>query len=117
MAKGSEKGGCLNCYAALMASRNLPGMRSPTTGQAYARRTKSGPRWTGRVELIPEKLDEPLHWRKPRRVFVNSMSDLFHEALPEEVMARVFDVMALADRHTFQVLTKRADRMRHWLSG
>jgi protein gp37 len=70
-----------------------------------------GAHWTGKVELIPEKLEEPLHWRKPCRVFVNSMSDLFHEALPDEVISRVFAVMALCPQHIFQVLTKRPARM------
>jgi protein gp37 len=114
MAKGSEAGGCLNCYAARMAARNLPELRSPTTGEPYAVMRESGPRWTGRVELIPSKLDEPLRWRKPRRVFVNSMSDLFHEALSNEDIERVFARMALAQEHTFQVLTKRPARMLDW---
>lgn len=57
-------------------------------------------------------LDKPLRWRKPRRVFVNSMSDLFHEEIPDEYIARVFDVMAEAPQHVFQVLTKRPERMR-----
>jgi len=73
------------------------------------------PRWTGRVELIPEKLDEPMHWRKPRRVFVNSMSDLFHEALSAESIDQVFTVMALCPQNTFQVLTKRPKRMVKYL--
>jgi len=72
------------------------------------------PRWTGRVELIPSKLDEPLRWRKPRRIFVNSMSDLFHEKLSDEAIAAVFGVMAACPQHTFQVLTKRPERMRRW---
>ena len=59
MAKGSETGGCLNCYAARLAARNMPGMRSPTTGEPFARMLGSGPRWTGRVELIPSALDWP----------------------------------------------------------
>jgi protein gp37 len=116
MAKGSELKGCLNCYAAALASRNLPGMRSPTTGKPYARRTKNGPRWTGDVELIPDALDAPLRWRKPQRVFVNSMSDLFHEALPDDAIDRVFAVMAQAERHTFQILTKRPQRMASYFS-
>ncbi|MHC4162538.1 MAG: DUF5131 family protein [Planctomycetota bacterium] len=111
MAKGSEQGGCLNCYAARMASRNLPGMRSPTTGKPFAVMRSAGPRWTGDVELIPSKLEEPLRWRKPRRVFVNSMSDLFHEALPVDAIDRVFAAMALAPQHRFQILTKRPARM------
>jgi protein gp37 len=99
-----------------MAARNLPEMRSPTTGEPFAVMRESGPRWTGRVELIPSKLDEPLRWRKPRRVFVNSMSDLFHEALPDEAIDRVFGAMICAPWHTFQVLTKRPARMRDYLS-
>lgn len=116
MAPGSETGGCLNCYAARMAARNLPEMRSPTTGEPFAVMRDLGPRWTGRVELIPEKLDEPLRWRKPQRVFVNSMSDLFHEALPDEAIDHVFAAMICAPWHTFQVLTKRPRRMQEYLS-
>jgi protein gp37 len=116
MAKGSQAGGCLNCYAARQASRNFPGMRSPTTGEAFAVLRDSGPRWTGKVELIESALEIPLHWKKPRRVFVNSMSDLFHEGLPDEAIDRVFAVMAVCPQHTFQVLTKRSDRMRRYLS-
>src|ERR1035438_10197170 len=89
-------------------------MRSPTTGKQFAVLRDSGPRWTGDVELIEAKLQEPLHWRKPRRVFVNSMSDLFHEALPDEAIDRVFAVMALCPHLTFQVLTKRAERAYAW---
>jgi protein gp37 len=74
-------------------------------------------KWTGKVELIPSKLDEPLHWRKPQRVFVNSMSDLFHEALPNEAIERVLAVMALAPQHTFQILTKRPERMQQWFAS
>jgi protein gp37 len=119
MAKGSEAGGCLNCYAAALAARNLPGMRSPTTGKPFAVRRGAGPRWTGAVELIPSLLDWPLRWKgspaakaegRPSRVFVNSMSDLFHEELPFEAIASVFGVMAAAPRHIFQMLTKRPER-------
>lgn len=68
------------------------------------------------VNLWPARLDQPLRWRKPRRVFVNSLSDLFHEDVPDEYIARVFAVMALAGQHTFQVLTKRHGRMRALLN-
>jgi protein gp37 len=64
--------------------------------------------------LITDNLDEPLRWRKPRRVFVNSMSDQFHEALPDEAIDKVFAVMALCPQHTFMVLTKRPARMREY---
>jgi protein gp37 len=67
------------------------------------------------IRLVPEKLNEPLKWRSPRRVFVNSMSDLFHEAVPDDYIASVVDVMVQADWHTFQVLTKRSRRMRDLL--
>jgi protein gp37 len=68
----------------------------------------------GMVRLIPDRLEDPLHWKKPRRVFVNSMSDLFHEDIPFDFIDQVFAVMALADKHTFMVLTKRAARMREY---
>ncbi|MEV8610205.1 phage Gp37/Gp68 family protein [Amycolatopsis sp. NPDC051373] len=69
------------------------------------------------VTLHPERLEKPLGWRKPRRVFVNSMSDLFHDAVPDEFIARVWATMAASPQHTFQVLTKRHGRMRSLLSS
>jgi protein gp37 len=108
--------GCVNCYAERMAARELPGMNSPTTGEPFALMTPSGPRWTGKVELIPHMLDIPLRRKKPTTYFVNSMSDLFHESLPDEAIDRVFAVMALCPQHTFQVLTKRAQRMQEYAS-
>jgi protein gp37 len=118
MAPGSEAGGCLNCYAARQAARNLPGMRSPTTGKPFAVLTKPGPRWTGHVELIESKLREPLTWKKPRRVFVNSMSDLFHESLPFSQIARVIEVIDNCPNRLvfFLVLTKRAKRMYEFMT-
>jgi protein gp37 len=107
----------MRCYAETFAARNLPEMRSPTTGKPFAVRTLTGTRWTGAVELIPSKLDEPLRWRKPQRIFVNSMSDLFHESLKDEAIDRVFVTMARAPRHTFQTLTKRPERMRAYAAG
>jgi protein gp37 len=64
-----------------------------------------------KLTLHPDLLDAPLRWRRPRLIFVNSMSDLFHEAVPESFILEVFNVMGRATRHTFQVLTKRADRL------
>ena len=75
------------------------------------------PQWTGRVEPIESKLEEPLHWRTPRRIFVNSMSDLFHENLTFEAIDRIFAMMALCPQHTFQILTKRAELMHEYLTG
>jgi protein gp37 len=69
------------------------------------------------LRLHADRLDKPLHWRKPRRVFVNSLSDLFHEDVPDYFIEQVFMVMALAYRHTFQVLTKRAERMAAFVSA
>ncbi len=106
--------GCRNCYAERQAARNFPGLKSPTTGESFAVLTDSGPRWTGKLELIESKLYEPEHWKKPRRVFVNSMSDLFHESLPDHVIGRIFAVMQGTPQHTYQILTKRADRMLKW---
>lgn len=100
--------GCRNCYAEVVAARfSGPGL-------PYEGLTTAKGRWTGEVRLVPEKLAEPLRWRKPRRVFVNSMSDLFHESVPNEYIAAVFGVMAACPQHTFQVLTRRPERMRAW---
>lgn len=90
--------GCAHCYAERMA-RRLQAM-----GQY---RYRNG----FRVTLHPEALEEPCGWKQPRRVFVNSMSDLFHEKIPLEFIQRVFDVMNKNIRHTFQILTKRSERL------
>jgi protein gp37 len=105
--------GCRNCYAERIASR-FSGHGKPFDGFAFSVPTHG---WTGRVELVPEKLDEPLHWKKPRRVFVNSMSDLFHEKLEDWAITRIFDRMGEATQHTFQVLTKRPGRMLEYMKG
>lgn len=93
--------GCKNCYAERMATR-LRGRHGYPADEPF------------RVTLHPGRLDEPMRWRKPRRVFVNSMSDLFHEYVPDEFIDRVFAVMACAPQHQFLVLTKRPNRMRDW---
>jgi len=106
--------GCRHCYAERVAARfSGPGM--PYEGLATMRNGE--PRWTGEVRLVEKHLDDPLRWRTPRRIFVNSMSDLFHERLTDEQIDRVFMVMALAQRHTFQILTKRPGRMRDYMRG
>lgn len=79
--------------------------------------TADGPRWTRKVRFHADRLTMPLRWRKPRRVFVNAMSDLFHEGLTDAQVMAVFAVMAAAPSHTFQILTKRPERMRDILSG
>jgi protein gp37 len=107
--------GCSNCYAMRMAAR-LEAMGT----QKYAGLTrKSGGRavWTGKIALDVKSLSAPYKWRKPRKVFVNSMSDLFHPDVPAEFIARVWRVMMETPQHTYQVLTKRPDRMRALLSS
>ena len=101
--------GCVHCYAARMAAR-FSGPGRPFEG--VAEMTPRGPRWTGEVICLEDALFEPLRWKEPRMIFVNSMSDLFHEHVPFDFVSRVFDVMAGADWHTFQVLTKRSRRLR-----
>lgn len=102
--------GCMNCYAEGVANRfKGPGM--PYEGLI----AKTG-QWNGEVRLIEDKLLDPIRWKRPRLIFVNSMSDLFHESLTDEQIDKVFAVMAVAHHHTFQVLTKRADRMAEYLS-
>ena len=73
--------------------------------------TKAGPRWLNKVRLIPELLDAPLKWKTPQLIFVNSMSDLFHEDVPLKFILDVFDTMNKAEQHQFQVLTKRSKRL------
>ena len=100
--------GCRFCYAERIAAR------FSGKGMAYeglAKNTKAGPRWTQEVYTIPELLDEPLKWKKSRRIFVNSMSDLFHEKVELSYIQKVFAVMEEASWHKFQVLTKRAERL------
>ncbi|MGP4029174.1 DUF5131 family protein [Actinomadura sp. 3N407] len=99
--------GCDNCYALTMAKR-LKAMGQPRY-QADGDPRTSGPGFG--LTLHPEALDQPYRWRKPRRVFVNSMSDLFHARVPVGFLTRVFEVMADNPRHTFQILTKRASRL------
>lgn len=96
--------GCDHCYALTLAER----FRG-TPGHYFEHGFD--------VQLRPDKLDQPLRWNRPRRVFVNSMSDLFHKDIPDEYIAKVFAVMALAPQHTFQVLTKRHARMRSLLTS
>lgn len=101
--------GCRNCYAESVAHRfSGPGM--PYEG--LTRVVNGRPAWTGEVRTVPELLDQPLRWKRPRRIFVNSMSDLFHENVPDDFLPWPFAVMATAKQHVFQVLTKRPERMR-----
>ena len=105
--------GCVTCYAERVAAR-FSGPGQPYEGLANL--TPSGPRWTGKVEMVEGHLLDPLRWKRPRRVFVNSMADLFHEGLADADLDRIFAVMALAQDHTFQCLTKRPERILRYLS-
>lgn len=106
--------GCKHCYAMRLAGTRL---RHHPSRDGLTRETSAGPVWTGEVRLNEQWLDQPLHWRKPRRIFVCAHGDLFHESVPTEWIDQVFAVMALAPQHTFQVLTKRAAGMREYLDG
>jgi len=102
--------GCQHCYAETVAAR----FSKP--GQAYEGLTDKHGRWNGRIMLVPKHLADPLRWRKPRKIFVNSMSDVFHENVDERMIRLIFSIMASATQHTFQVLTKRPARMREIVS-
>ena len=106
--------GCDHCYAMRQARR------MDHAGGAYEGLTRiiSGrPQWNGKVRMVPDLLDQPLRWQKRRMIFVNSMSDLFHESVPDEFIGKVFSVMEQASHHIFQVLTKRPERMYAVLSN
>ena len=107
--------GCTNCYAMRMAAR----LEAMGLEKYRGLTRKSGRRrvWTGKVRCDPIALDAPRAWAKPRRIFVNSMSDLFHEEVPAEFVARVWSVMEDTPRHTYQILTKRPDRMLEVIVG
>lgn len=96
--------GCKNCYAETFAER-FRGVSGHPYEQGFD------------LRIVPEKLEEPLKWKRPRQIFVNSMSDLFHVDVPEAYISAVADVMRRANWHTYQVLTKRSERMRDLLNG
>lgn len=107
--------GCANCYASRMATR-LAGIK----GSGYEDIAGSGVvaekgKWTGKVFGKKLKLDDPCRWRKPSRIFVNSMGDLFHDKVTDEFIWIIFERMQWARRHTFLILTKRPERMRDWM--
>lgn len=99
------------CYAEQLAGTRL---KHHPSREGLTKPTPNGPRWTGEVRLNAEWLDQPLRWTRPRMIFVCAHGDLFHEKVSDEWIDQVFAVMALCPQHTFQVLTKRADRMREY---
>lgn len=109
--------GCTNCYAMRMAHRLGRNPKTPHYA-GLTQDSRGGPVWTGKLTLAPDHVIEaPLHRRKPTTYFVNSMGDLFHEDVPDDWIDRVFAVMARCPLHRFQVLTKRADRMRAYMQS
>ena len=105
--------GCDHCYAIRDAWRlgHNPNPKVRASYDGLVRKLNWRLNWTGEVRCLPDRLAQPLHWKRHRRIFVNSQSDLFHEAVPFEFIDQVFAVMALCPEHDFQVLTKRPDRM------
>lgn len=104
--------GCQNCYALTLAARlkKMGSARYQNDGDPKT----SGPGFG--LTLHPDSLDQPLRWKRPRRIFVNSMSDLFHPDVPFEFVFDIIDVMAQCPQHTFQVLTKRPQRMQRMVT-
>jgi len=116
--------GCAHCYAERMAARlkqialaNIAAGKNPGRNRYYIDAIDDDRRWSGKLIPVPEALTDPFTWSRPQLVFVNSMSDLFHETLPDLFVADVVRVMAHSPWHNYQVLTKRADRLQGILSG
>lgn len=105
--------GCTNCYAMRLAGTRM--QRHPSRA-GLTQHSKAGPVWTGEVRLNEKALLQPLRWKRPRRIFWNAHGDLFHPAVPDEWIDRVFAVCALTPQHTHQILTKRPERMREYLA-
>lgn len=105
--------GCKFCYAMKLAGTRL---KHHPSRERLTVDTKNGPVWTGEARFNEAWLTQPLKWAKPRMIFVCAHADLFYEAVPDEWIDRVFAVMALSPRHIFQVLTKRSERMRDYLT-
>jgi len=105
--------GCTNCYAMKLAGTRL---KHHPSRSGLTVDSKAGPVWNGKVRLNRQWLFQPIDWKKPRRIFVCAHGDLFHESVPDEWILDVFTVMAIAEQHTFQVLTKRAERMHDFVS-
>lgn len=104
-----ESAGCKNCYAMRMAARLQAMGHEKYDG--LTKRSKRGAVWTDKVHCHEESVEIPLSWKKPRRVFVNSMSDLFHPDVPSDFVRRIWDVMSKTPQHHYQILTKRPQRM------
>lgn len=106
--------GCTNCYAMKLAGTR---MKNHPTRAGLTIDTKAGPVWNGQVRFNEAELTKPLAWRRPRKIFVAAHGDLFHEGVTDAQLDKVFAVAALAKHHVFQILTKRADRIRDYLTA
>jgi protein gp37 len=106
--------GCANCYAMKLAGTRL---RAHPSRAGLTIATKTGPVWNGQVRLNEDWLTQPLRWRRPRKIFVCAHGDLFHENVPDEWIDVILAIAALRPRHTFQILTKRAERQRRYMNG
>ena len=113
--------GCRNCYAESVAAR-FSDLGQPYHGLAEFKiigkdtpNERTEAHWTGEVAFVPEHLDDPLRWKKPAKIFVNSMSDLFHEKVQDEWIEKIMQVILACPEHIFQVLTKRPERMGNWV--
>ena len=109
--------GCTNCYAMKMVARlETMGGKTGAKYSGLINRSRIGPIWNNIVRLDEASLNQPLRWKRSRRIFVNSMSDLFHEELSDQDIDRVLAIIALCPQHTFQVLTKRPERMLEYMN-
>lgn len=110
--------GCTGCYAITTAHirTSHPNPKISTAFAGTTHRNNDRTDWTGQINQLEDRLTQPLAWKKPRKVFVNSQSDLFHKNVDHDFIAKVFAVMALTPQHTFQILTKRHARMRSVLN-
>lgn len=105
---------CAHCYAERLAARFG---KNPSTARLYEGTVDEAGNWTGKLNLFPERMEEALRWKKPRRIFVASQSDLFHEDVPDSFLDTIFSTFIRAPQHTFLLLTKRAKRMHEYLHG
>lgn len=111
--------GCRGCYAIPQSWMKQHNPNEKIRAAYEGLVVQIGPgsyNWTGRVNLLPDRLTLPLTWKQPRKIFVTSLSDLFHKEIPDDFIDQVFAVMALTPRHTYQILTKRPERMQRWVT-
>ena len=106
--------GCVNCYAMGLAGTRL---KNHPSRKGLTNPSKSGPVWNGQVRFNEQWIDQPMRWKKPRHIFVAAHGDLFHEHVHDDWIATIFGIMARCPQHTFQILTKRPERMLNFIKG